>query len=190
MSQQSAMIIENPAVNGVNVGQVMEVIDSVQGDSANAQFQFRLDNEWIYAGLNRSRMQDFYANGREDDTRTEPFVLDADEPRVAAGQDTAPAPVEYVLHAMASCLTSTMVYHAAVQGIEIESVQSHLEGDMDVRGFFGLSEDVRKGFNKVRVRMEVKSPASAETLKQLALHSPVYDMIAPSLPVEVDLVKV
>ena len=98
--------------------------------------------------------------------------------------------MEFVLHSLASCLTSTLVYHAAVQGIEIESVESSLEGDMDVRGMLGMSDESRKAFNAVRVRMQVKGAADAETLKELALFSPVYDIVSNSLPVEFDLVKV
>ena len=95
--------------------------------------------------------------------------------------------MEYVLHALATCLTGTLVYHAAVRGIEIKSVESSYSGDMDVRGLFGLADNVRKGFNKVTVNMRVKSEASAQELTELALHSPVHDIISKSLPVEFTL---
>ena len=87
-------------------------------------------------------------------------------------------------------MTSTMINHAAVQGIEVGSVESSLEGDMDVRGMLGMSDEVRKGFNRVRVRMRVESAADADTLKALALFSPVYDVVSKSLPVEVVLEKI
>jgi len=95
--------------------------------------------------------------------------------------------MEYVLHALASCLTTSLVYHAAVRGIEIEAVESSYEGDMDVRGLFGLAKDVRKGFSKVAVNMRVKSEASIEELTELAMFSPVHDIISNSLPVELRL---
>jgi uncharacterized OsmC-like protein len=190
MKTQGATQLEDQKVNGVNVGTVMKVIGSVQDDPDNARFQFRLNNRWIDGGLNRSHVQGYFADGREDDTRKEPFVVDADEPEISAGGDSAPNPMEYVLHSLAGCLTSTMVYHAAVQGIKIESVESSLEGDMDVRGMLGLSGEVRKGYNHVRVRMRVKSAASAATLKELAMFSPVYDIISKSLPVELELEKI
>jgi uncharacterized OsmC-like protein len=95
--------------------------------------------------------------------------------------------MEYVLHALATCLTGTLVYHAAVRGIRIEAVESSYKGDMDVRGLFGLADDVRKGFNKVAVNMRVKSEASVEELTELALYSPVYEMVSQSLPVEFTL---
>ena len=114
-------------------------------------------------------------------------MLDADEPAITAGRDSAPNSVEYVLHALATCLTGTLVSHAAVRGIEIEAVESSYTGDMDVRGLLGLADDVRKGFNKVTVNIRVKSEASAEQLTELALYSPVYDMVSRSLPVEFTL---
>ena len=188
MSEQATRI-ENATVNGVTVSKVMDVIGAIEENPENARFQFRLNNRWDNAGLNHSRIQAFHALGREE-TRGKPFVVDNDEPQITSGGDSAPNPMEYVLHALAGCLTSTMVYHAAVQGIEIESVESELEGDMDVRGMLGLSDEVRKGYSHVRVRMRVKSEASAETLRELALFSPVYDIVSRSLPVEVVLEKV
>ena len=190
MTNQNAMQIEDPKVNGVAVGRIMSTIESIEDDVENAKFQFRLNNHWVEGGLNRSRIKEFFAVGREDDTRTEAFVVDADQPYANAGEDSAPNPMEWVLHSLASCLTTTMVYHAAVQGVEIDSVESWLEGDLDVRGILGLSDDVRKAYNKVRVRMQVKSAASVEELKALALYSPVYDLVSKSLPTEFIVEKI
>jgi uncharacterized OsmC-like protein len=181
--------VKTQRVNGVKVERVMEIIESVEAEPDNAQFQFRLNNRWVEGGQNSSRIKGYYADGYEDESRTEPFIVHADEPSITAGGDSAPNPMEYVLHSLASCLTSTMVYHAAVQDIEIESAESSLEGDMDVRGMLGLSEQTRKGFHHVRVRMRVKSTASAETLKELAMFSPVYDIVSRALPVELVLEK-
>jgi len=180
----------HPAVNGVDVDQLMYVIDSIGADQTFGAFQFRADNQWIEGGLNRSSIQDFFAGGQEDETRTETFVLDADEPPLIAGNDSAPNPVEYVLHALAGCLTTTMVFHAAVRNIQIDSCESHLEGDIDVRGLLGLADDVKKGFNKVRVTMKVKSDADVETLTELAMFSAVYEMISNALPVELVIEKI
>ncbi len=167
----------------------MNVIGSVEQDKDNARFQFRLNNRWIKGGLSRSRIKDFFADGREN-ARAETFVVDSDEPAIVSGGDSAPNPMEFVLHSLASCLTSTLINHAAVQGIEIESVESSLEGDLDVRGMLGMSDEVRKGYEQVRVRMLVKSAADAATLEELALFSPVYDIISSSLPVDFILEKV
>ena len=190
MTAHNIAQVEEPTVNGVTVSTVMGIVDAIEDDSDNAHFQFRLSNHWVDGGLNRSRIREYYALGKEDDTRSEAFVVDADEPAVNSGGDSCPNPMEYVLHSLASCLTSTLVYHAAVQGIEIESVESSLEGDLDVRGMLGLSDKSRKAYNAVRVRMQVKSAADADTLRELALYSPVYDIISNSLPVDFDLVRV
>ena len=175
--------------NGVDVDQVMNVIGAIEADPNYAKYQWRATNRWIDGGLSRSRIKDFFAGNAEDTTRTEAFTLDADEPTIAAGQNSAPNSMEHVLHALATCLTGTLVYHAAVRGIEIEAVESSYTGDMDVRGLFGLSDDVRKGFNKVTVNMRVKSEANVEELTEMALYSPVYDIVSKSLPVEFNLTK-
>jgi uncharacterized OsmC-like protein len=170
--------------NGVDVGQLMNVIGEIEADERYAKFQFRATNQWINGGLTRSRIKEFHAGNAEDCTRQEAFTVDADEPLIAAGNDSSPNAMEYVLHALASCLTGTLVYHAAVRGIGIDSVESSYTGDMDVRGLFGMVEDVPKGFNKVAVEMRVKSQASVDELTECAMFSPVYEMVSKALPVE------
>ena len=114
-----------------------------------------------------------------DTTRTVPFTLEADEPAVLLGTDKGANPVEYVLHALVSCMTTSMVYHAAARGIEIESVSTSLEGDLDLQGFLGLSDDVRKGYSTIRVNMDVASKGSEQDLRECISFSPVYEMISP-----------
>ncbi len=187
MTTSNAIEQANETTNGVDVGQLMNVIGAIEADPSYAKFQWRATNQWIDGGLSRSRIKDFFAGNAEDTTRKEAFTLDADEPAIAAGQNSAPNSMEYVLHALATCLTGTLVYHAAVRGIEIGAVESSYTGDMDVRGLFGLSDDVRKGFSKVAVNMRVKSAASVEELTEMALYSPVYDIVSMSLPAEFTL---
>lgn len=175
--------------NGVDVGQLMNVIGEIEADSSYAKFQWRASNRWIGSGRSRSRIKEFYAGNAEDRTRKEAFKLEADEPEIAAGNNTAPNSMEFVLHALATCLTGTLAYHAAVRGIEIDAIDSWYTGDMDVRGLFGLSEDVRKGFSKVKVNMRVKSDASVEELTELALYSPVFEMVSRSTPTEFSLTR-
>jgi uncharacterized OsmC-like protein len=170
--------------NGVDVSQLMNVIGSIEADTGYAKFQWRATNQWIGGELSRSKIKGFFAGNEEDTTRKAAFTLDADEPPIASGHNRAPNSMEYLLHALATCLTGTLVNHAAVRGIEIEAVDSSYAGDMDVRGLFGLDDDVRKGFSQVAVNMRVKSEASVEELTEMALFSPVYDVISTSLPVE------
>jgi uncharacterized OsmC-like protein len=184
MTNQTVIEREPVVLNGVNVTGVFETINAVKADAELASFQFRAHNTWIDGGHNRSEIQGFYGCRAEDETRTKPFVLDADEPPVLLGRDLGPNPVEFILHALAACLTTTMVYHAASRNITIEAVDSTLEGDLDVRGFLGISQEVRKGYHHVRVRMRVKSQAKPEVLRELAMFSPVYDVVSNSLPVE------
>ena len=189
MSTNTASETRTNIVNGVDVDQIHTVIDAIGADAGFGQFQFRARNRWINGGLNRSEIKSFFAGDREDDTRTEPFRLDADEPLLVAGKDSAPNSMEYVLHALVSCMTGTMVYHAAVRGITIAGVSSVIEGDMDVRGLLGMAEDVRKGFNHVRITLTVDSDADIDSLTECALFSPVYDIVSKSLPVEFQLQK-
>ena len=104
------------------------------------------------------------------------------------GEDEGANPVEFVLHALAGCMTTTMVYHAAARGINIESVESELEGDLDLHGFLRLDENVRNGYQNVRVSFKVKSDASPEQLADLARISPVFDIVSNAVPIEVDIV--
>jgi uncharacterized OsmC-like protein len=187
MTHSNAIEQTKETTNGVDVGQILNVIGAIEADSGYAKFQWRATNQWIDGELNRSRIKDFFAGNAEDSTRKEAFTLYVDEPPIASGQNRAPNSMEYLLHALASCLTGTLVNHAAVRGIEIEAVESSYTGDMDVRGLFGLADDVRKGFSKVTVNMRVKSGASVEDLTEMALFSPVYDVISNSLPVEFTL---
>lgn len=172
--------------NGVDVTALFETIDAVKGNPDIAQFQFRARNRWMGGDHNRSTIDGFYGACQEM-RHGEPFELDNGEPAVLLGADRHPNPVEYVLHALVGCLTTTMVYHAAARGIGIERVDSRLEGDLDLRGFLGLSDKVRKGFHTVRVHMRVKSSATAAQLRELAQFSPVFDIVSNSLPVEVEI---
>ena len=170
--------------NGVDVTALFATIDAVKADTGLAEFRFRASNRWIDGGHNRSTIQSFYGCRQEDQTRAEPFMLDNDEPPVLLGADAGANPVEYVLHALAGCLTTTMVYHAAARGIDIGAVESELEGDLDLRGFLGLSDEVRKGYREIRVTLRVQSAADAGILKNLAQYSPVYDIVSRSVPVQ------
>ena len=139
--------------------------------------------------MNQSEFKDYFANDGENISHPKPFVLEADEPPLLGGNGSAANPVEYLLHALTSCLTTSLVAHAAVRGITVEDINTSTEGDIDVRGFLGISEDVRKGYQAIRINMKVKSEASAEQLKKLAMFSPVYDTVSNSLPVDLVIEK-
>jgi uncharacterized OsmC-like protein len=182
---EAVMMKTRPAmVNGVDVAALSETLNALHRRPELGAFQFRARNAWIAGGLNQSTIDGFFGAGKEE-TRSRPFTFAADEPPALHGNDQGANPVEFVLHALAACMTTTMVYHAAARGIEIAAVNSELEGDIDVRGFMGLADDVRKGYSQVRVKLSVESEASPEQLAALAKMSPVYDIVSNSLPVEV-----
>ena len=174
-------------INGVDTARLGATVQGVQQNPDLARFQFRTKNEWLNGGHNRSTIRSFYGAGQEDTVRTKPFMLDAAEPPVLLGEDQAANPAEYVLHALAACLTTSLVYHAAARGIRIESVASYLEGDLDVRGFLGTSGEVRKGFQQIRAQFKIKSDAGKEQLQELTRFSPIYDTIANPVAVSISI---
>jgi uncharacterized OsmC-like protein len=184
---------EGVNVNGVNVDQLMQTVVAIKGRPSLARFNFRAQNKWIDGGHNRSTVKDFYGAGREDDSRDSAFVMDNDEPAVLLGDDRGANPVEFVLHALAGCLTTSLVYHAAAQGIKIDEVESFLEGDIDLQGFLGLRDDVRNGYENLRVTFRVKSDAPEEKIRELCdlaqRRSPVFDIVANPVPVSVSFEK-
>ncbi|MCK4833137.1 MAG: OsmC family protein, partial [Gammaproteobacteria bacterium] len=123
-------------------------------------------------------------------SRESTLTVDADQPTFLAGDNTAPNSVEHVLHALNSCLSTTLVYHASVNSIPLDAVEVSSEGDMNARGFFGISDKVNKGYERIRVNMEVKSNADVETLTKLAMHSPVYEIVSKAVPVDFSLTKI
>ncbi|MCL6296062.1 OsmC family protein [Jejuia spongiicola] len=183
------MITTANVKNGVNVDQLVETIGAVQQNPELAKFKFRSKNNWINGGHCVSSIKSFYGVGAEDTSREETFTMECDHPNVLLGNDLAPTPPEVVLHALGSCLTAAMTYHAAANGIDIESASSSLEGGCDLHGFLGLDPEVRMGFDGIKFKLNVKSDASAEQLENLAKFSPVFDMITNPTPVSIEIVK-
>jgi uncharacterized OsmC-like protein len=173
-------------VNGVNVDDLSATIDVIKAKPAIAKFNFRIRNEWQGAARNCSTASSFYGAGQEQ-THKRPFVLQADEPPVLLGTESAANPVEHLLHALASCLTTSMVYHAAARNIRIEEVESTFEGDIDLHGFLDLDPKVRKGYQGIRVKFKIKADVPDEKLHELAElgtgHSPVFDSLTRGVPV-------
>jgi uncharacterized OsmC-like protein len=172
--------------NGVNVEQLVETIEAIREQPEIADFRFRVTNRWVDGGQNETTISGYFGACQEVE-RERSFELAADEPPVLLGNDSGPNPVEYALTALASCMTTTMVYHAAARGIRVESVESRLEGDLDLHGFLGLKDDVRKGYKDVRVSFKVKADATPEQLAELTKYSPVFDIFSNPVPVSVDV---
>jgi len=179
-------------VNGVDVDRLSGTIDAVTATPALARFQFRARNRWIDGGHNRTTIRDFYGAGQEDVSRQEPFVLDADEPPVLLGENQGPNAGEYLLQALAACLTGTIVYHAAARGIALDGLESTIEGDLDLQGFLGLDGTVRPGFQQIRVAFKVSGDIDDDQLAELARltsYSPVRDTVSNPVPVAIDVAR-
>lgn len=191
MTKQKMAKTEQTTMNGVNLDQLFDTIKVIKETPSLAKFTFRAANQWINGGHNRTTIKDFYGAGQEDTSRQTPFVMDNDEPAVLLGQDRGANPVEYVFHALAGCLTTSLVYHAAAQGIRIEEVESRFEGDLDLHGFLGLSDQVRNGYDNIRVTFKIKADAPEEKLEELIKlaqqRSPVFDIVSNPTPVSVRL---
>lgn len=184
MPAQVAMKEQPKVVNGVNVTALMDTIEAVKQTPEIAAFRFRGSNTWLGGDHNRSTFKQFYGAGGEQRATASGFVLDNGEPEVLLGSDEGANPAEHLLNALMGCLTTTMTYHAAARGIEIKSIETEAEGDLDLRGFLGLSDTIRKGYQSIRVRMRVKSDADAARLRELAQFSPIYDIVSNSVPVD------
>lgn len=177
-------------LNGVDVRLLRDTIGAINVTPDIAKFNFRAWNQWVDGGHNETTIDD-YDGACEGHSRSLPFQCVADAPAVLLGKDLGPSPLEYVLAGLASCLTASLVYHAAERGIEIRSIESSLDGDVDLHGFLGLSNEIRNGYESVRVVFKIDADASEETLEELCdlakRRSPVYDVVSNPVPVSVSL---
>jgi uncharacterized OsmC-like protein len=177
--------------NGVDTEKMFATLDLIRVQPDLARFQFRASNRWIGGAHNRSTIKGFYAAGGEDASRSEAFVIDAGEPAILLGTDTGANPAEYLLHALAACLTTSIVYVAAARKVQLTSVESTLTGDMDVRGALGVDDEPRNGFERIGVSFRVTGDAPAEKLREVVerakARSAVYDMVTNGVPVAVEV---
>lgn len=173
-------------INGIEVRQLGRFIHRLRRGPELGRFQFRVRNRWLErGGHSQSTVRGFYGAGEEQNGRR--FRMEADEPKLLLGEDAGPNPVEYLLGALASCLTGALVYHAAARGIRIESCECELTGELDARGFLGIAPEVRKGYQSIEVRFKVKSDGTREQLEECARFSPVLDVVMHGTEVELDI---
>ena len=192
MEQAAKNTEANNVVNGVNVDELFGTINAIKKAPVIAKFKFRASNEWMGGGHNRTTIRNFYGTQQEHE-RKEPFVLDADEPPLLLGRDLGPNPVEYALTALAGCVTSAIVYHAAAKGVVIRSMESRIEGDIDLQGFLGIRDDVPRGYKEIRMFVKIDADAPPEKLEEIVqlgpTYSPVFDTITRAVPVKVQMEK-
>ena len=174
-------------VNGIDIDTLLGTVNAIKEDPQLGACHFRASNTWLSGNHNRSTVTGFFG-AKQEIAHKQTFTMDADEPAILAGHDQGANPVEHLLHALASCLTTSMVAHAAVRGIEIEELESELEGDIDLRGFLGLSMDVPKGYTDIRANFRVKAkPEDVEKIRELAKFSPVFNTITQGADVAVNV---
>jgi len=185
-------IADSTKVNGIEVERLFDTISAIKDTPRLADFRFRLRNRWVGGAVNRSTINNFYGTLQEH--QHEPaFVLDSDEPKLLLGGETAVNPVEYLLHALIACVTSALVYHAAAKGIQLQEVESRVEGNIDLRGFLGLDDSVRRGYQNIQIKFRIKADVPDEQLEELVqlgpTYSPVFDTITRGVNVDVSLDK-
>ena len=183
---------ENPRTNGVDTATLFATLDAVKGQPEIAKFQFRATNTWLGGTHSRSSYSGFHGAMQEMQHERE-TVLESDHPAVLVGHDHGPTPVEYLLHAIASCLTAGIVNIAATRGVRLTHVSAQVEGDIDLLGILGLSDgSVRNGYERIRVTFRVEGDADDETLREIVQQSrrrsAVYDALTNPTPVQIDVV--
>jgi uncharacterized OsmC-like protein len=185
--QQDSRREAGNVVNGVDLEVLGGTVGAIQADPQLGASRFRVSNSWVDGARNESRVTGFYGAAQEIAHR-QAFTLIADEPPILAGNDDGANPVEHLLHALASCLTTAMVAHAAVRGIRIEAMESELEGDLDLNGFLGLNPNTPRGFTDIRAKFRVDAAeGDLEAIRALAEFSPVFNTLTRGVDVDVQV---
>lgn len=184
---------EMTTLNGLNMEALTGTVAAIKADPSLADFEFRAENQWVSGGENRSQIMGFYGAGREDDSRTHAFEFTNGEPPVLLGQNEGANPVEFMLHALAGCVTTTTVLHAAARGIQVNRISTKLTGKIDVEGLLALDDSADVGYEAICMEMCIDADCSEEELDELvqfaAGHSPVRDTICRPVPVTVTRVR-
>ena len=183
---------ESPRRNGVDVATLFATLDAVKGQPDIAKFQFRARNTWQGGVHSRTEISGFHG-ALQEMAHKHVTVVEADHPEVLVGTDHAPTPAEYLMHALAACLTAGIGNIAAARGVDLVSVSSTVEGDIDLLGILGLGGDsVRNGYEQMRVTFHIEGDADEATLREIVeqsqRRSAVYDALTNPTPVQVDVV--
>jgi uncharacterized OsmC-like protein len=181
---------EDTSRNGVDTATLFATLDAVKGDTELAKFQFRATNQWLHGTHNRSTIHGYYG-AKQEMTHQESFTFDADHPPVLVGSDKAPTPVEYLLHALAACLTAGIANVAAARGVTLTEVSSTVTGDIDLLGILGLSDDVRNGYEQIKVSFTLRGDDPEKlrsVVEQSRRRSAVFDVLTNGVPVSIDVV--
>ena len=177
-------------LNGVDTPTLFATVDAVRAQPELGKFQFRATNRWQQGTHSRTRIESFSGAG-EERAHVQAFTYDADHPQVLVGRDQGALPVEFLLVGLASCLTAGIGNIAAARGITLYEVESAVEGDIDVLGVLGLSDEVRNGYERIRIRFKIKGDATEEQLRQLVeqsrKRSAAYDVLTNGTRVDISV---
>jgi len=178
------------ALNGVNTPVLLATINAVKETPALAKFQFRASSRWIEGTYSESRVESFSGAGGEH-THQSQFTYTADHPTVLVGGDRGPTPIEFLLHGLAACITAGIGTVAAARGVKLTSVESRVEGDVNLLGVLGLSDEVRNGYERIRITFDIAGDAPPEKLRQIVerskARSAVYDVLTNGVPVDITI---
>ena len=178
--------VQEKTVNGVNIAVVQDTINLASGQPEMAHSTFKITNQWNGGIRSTTTMGDMFAAEQIIPHKTE-LAIQSDEPEMLSGTDLAPNPVEQLLSALASCVTTSIIAHSAVRGITINALSSEIEGDIDLNGFLDLDSSVPIGYSEIRVKLLIDT--DYEDIGEVAsLHrfSPVYNTIINATPVRVE----
>jgi uncharacterized OsmC-like protein len=177
-------------LNGVDTPNLFGTLDVVKGQPDLAKFQFRARNRWQSGTLSETTIDSFSGAGGEQSHKTS-FKVTADHPGVLVGDDRAPLPIEFLLHALASCITGGIANIAAARGVKLTEVESHIEGDINLLGIFGMRKDVRNGYQGIRASFSIKGDAPPEKLQEIVeqsrARSAVFDVLTNGVPVSMSV---
>jgi len=179
------------ADNGVNVAHLLGARQALTDAPEAAKFSWRARCDWVRGTHIRTTMLSFFGLGQEH-THRQVFAIDGDHPEIFASEDNGPTPTEIVLAALASCLTAGVATVASNRGVQLHSVATTLEGDMDLQGILGIDGDVRNGFDAIRVTFDIDADATPEEVEAIVAQSQkrsaVFDIIANPTTVTVEVV--
>jgi uncharacterized OsmC-like protein len=185
--------VDQERINGLDKAAMFGTLEAIKSDPEIAHFEFRAKNQWISGGENRSTIKGFYGARSEDDSRVEPFMFTNGEPPVLLGNNEGANPVEFLLHALAGCVTTTAVIHAAARGITIHRLSTELAGTIDVQGLLALDDSVPVGYQEITIRMHLEADCSDDQIDELIAvaqqRSPVWNTITRAVPVRVERVS-
>lgn len=178
MKRYDSDIDTSTRINGIEIDQMLDYIYSAIDVPENAEYQFKVKNHWIDGSFSRTTIGEFKIGKEINQERTDAFLVDADAPKTLSGENRAASPAEYLLHALAACITSTIILHASEQGIVIHALDSEVIGDLDLKGMLDFGRKQPKAYQEIRINITAKTDVNPGHLFHFAQFSPVYILIS------------